>query len=122
MELLIREELYQTPFKICFGINCNGNVALNNNGLEENSKDSYNPSSNNYLLRNHQHKSAVSKTTNRSQEGLEMQVKNQEAKRIESKNEMLITALLKDPVQSKRSQKKRKRRNKYLYYRTRNDS
>ncbi len=112
MRLAIYEELYQTPLKFDFELPCCAKVDCkelpNCNG-----KYKSNGNSNDYLLQNHQSRTAISKITKISQEGLEMRAQHQEAKRIKLKNEMLISSFLKIPVQSKRSKRHRGKK-KYL--------
>jgi len=116
MELIIYEELYQTPFKFDFKLPCNGKadcVKMNNC----NGRYNFNGDSNAYLLRNHQNRTVVSRTTKISQEGLEMRAQNQEVKRIKIGNKNFISLLLKQPIQSKRSRRHRHKR-KYCDYST----
>ena len=115
MRLAIYEELYQTPLKICFGIDCCGRVNCSNPPNNNHNNGNYGLLPNNYLLKSHQSRTAISKITKISQEGLEQRAQHQEAKRIKLKNEMLISSFLKIPVQSKRSKRHRGKK-KYLNY------
>lgn len=112
MELMIYEELYQTPLRICFGVNCSENISLDNPPLKITSQDNYNEPINDYILKNHQNRTVANKITKTSQQGLEMRARNQEAKRIRLGNDMLISGLLRIPMQSKRS---RRHRHKWKY-------
>lgn len=115
MELLVYEELYQTPFKFDFEPpycgkvncekpqNCNGNHDFNG--------------ATSYFLKNHQNRTVIDKVTKVSQQGLEMRAQHQEAKRIRTNNEGLIVGILKVPIQSKRSRRHRNKR-KYCNYLT----
>ena len=114
MELVIYEELYQTPIKICLEVNCNENVNLSNTPLRIISQNNYNfPSE--HLLRNHQNRTVIGKTTKRSQQGLEKRAEHQKTKIMRLTNELLISRALISPIQSNRSEKRR-RRNKYKDY------
>ncbi len=117
MRLSIYEELYQTPLKICFGIDCCGRVNCSNPPNNNHNNGNYGLLPNNYLLKIHQSRTAVSKTTKLSQKGLEMRAEHQEARRIRLGNDMLILGALKMPVQSKRSQRHRgkKKYQKHMY-------
>ena len=85
MELTIYEELYQTPLRICFGVNCC--TAVNCSTSLEQPSQNYNNTLNRYPLKNHQNRTVVSRTTKISQEGLEMRAQHQEAKEIRLRNE-----------------------------------
>ena len=118
MELTIYEELYHTPLKICFGIDCCGRVNCSNPPRNNHNNGNYGLLPNNYLLKNHQDRTVASKITRISQEGLEKRAEHQESKRISLKNEMLILGALKSPIQSKRAEKRRRGRKRYKHYRT----
>ena len=121
MTLIVYEELYQTPFRICLGvllckdISCLNPIKSNHNKYNDLQN---NPLPNIYLLKNHQSRTVVNRITKVSLQGLEKRAQNQEAKRIRLGNDILISGLLKVPIQSKRSQKRRRGRQKYLNHRT----
>ncbi len=116
MELTIREELYQTPFKFGFELPCNGKAdCVKMHNYNESYKS--NGNSKEYILRNHQSRTVMDKTTKISQEGLEQRAQNQEAKRIRINNESSIVRILKAPIQSQRSRRHRHKR-KYCDYST----
>ncbi|MFH1503257.1 MAG: hypothetical protein ABIE36_01210 [Candidatus Diapherotrites archaeon] len=132
MVLTVYEELYQPPLEICLVLpfcikdyertiiligkylNPTKNNYNNHNNLPNNSPNNHLPKA--YLLKNHQNRTVVNKMTNISLQGLEMRARNQEAKRIRLGNDMLISASLKKPVQSRRSQKHRKKDKYSRYY------
>jgi len=105
MELVIYEELYQTPIKICLEVNCNENVNLSNTPLRIISQNNYNfPSE--HLLRNHQNRTVIGKTTKRSQQGLEKRAEHIKAKRIRLGNDVCISSCLRNPIKSNRYYKR----------------
>jgi len=110
MTLIVYEELYQTPFRICLDmLLCKDISCLN--PIKSNHKK-YNDSQNNplpniYLLKNHQSRTVVNRITKVSLQGLEKRAENQEAKRRELENESSIRGSLKVPVQSNRSRRHR---------------